>query len=433
MSVISTLHARQILDSRGNPTIEVDLTLGDGAFGRAAVPSGASTGVREALELRDGGAAYLGKGVMTAVGNVNGELAQALINRDWNQKLLDAEMIKIDGTETKSRLGANAILGVSMAYAVAEAASKKIPLYQYISDISGVTAKKLPLPMLNVLNGGAHANWSTDIQEYMIFPIKEEPFAERLRKSVEVFHHLGKLIAKRGLSTNVGNEGGYAPEFGSNEEAFDIILEAIATAGYTTGKDGDFMLGIDAAASEFYKDGKYILKRDHTEKTSAEMIDWMEFLINKYPIMSLEDPLAESDWESWAEITRRIGEKVQIVGDDLLVTNPKFVRQAIEGKNCTAVLVKLNQIGTVTETLETMKIAQDAGWINITSHRSGETEDVFIAHLAVGGGGDQIKTGAPSRSDRTAKYNELLRIANSWENSNASATGSGDITVQYAV
>lgn len=411
MSTISTVHARQILDSRGNPTIEVDLTLADGSFGRAAVPSGASTGVREALELRDGGAAYLGKGVMNAVGNVNEEVAKAIVSKDWNQQSLDETMIALDGTETKSRLGANAILGVSMAFAVAEAASKKVPLFQHISDISGVTTKKIPLPMLNVLNGGAHANWSTDIQEYMIFPIKDEPFSERLRKSVEVFHHLGKLIAKKGLSTNVGNEGGYAPEFKSNEEAFEAILEAIAAAGYTTGKDGDFMMGIDAAASEFYKDGKYVLKRDNTEKTSQQMIEWMESIASKYPIMSLEDPLAESDWESWAELTRRIGNTVQIVGDDLLVTNPKFVKQAIAGKNCTAVLVKLNQIGTLTETLQTMKMAQDAGWVNVTSHRSGETEDVFIAHLAVGGGGNQIKTGAPSRTDRTAKYNELLRIA----------------------
>lgn len=410
MPIISKVHARQILDSRGNPTIEVDVVLADGSFGRAAVPSGASTGVREALELRDGGDKYLGKGVLRAIGNVNGEIANVLKDNNWDQKSLDEKMIALDATETKSRLGANAILGVSMAFAVAEATSKKVPLFQHISDISGVTSKQLPLPMLNVLNGGAHANWSTDIQEYMIFPIKNESFAERLRKSVEVFHHLGKLIAKKGLSTNVGNEGGYAPEFKSNEEAFDTILEAIAAAGYTAGKDGDFMMGIDAAASEFYKDGTYVLKRDNTVKTSAEMIDWMVSLTEKYPLMSLEDPLAESDWESWAELTRRIGSTVQIVGDDLLVTNPKFVKQAIEGKNCTAVLVKLNQIGTLTETLQTMKMAQDSGWVNVTSHRSGETEDVFIAHLAVGGGGNQIKTGAPSRTDRTAKYNELLRI-----------------------
>lgn len=410
MPVISSVHARQILDSRGNPTVEVDVWLSDGSMGRAAVPSGASTGAREALELRDGGDKYLGKGVLRAVGNVNGEIASALKDSKWDQKSLDEKMIQLDGTEAKSRLGANAILGVSMAFAVAEAVSKKVPLFQHISDISGVTTKQLPLPMLNVLNGGAHANWTTDIQEYMIFPIKDESYSERLRKSVEVFHHLGKLIAKKGLSTNVGNEGGYAPEFSSNEEAFDTILEAIAAAGYTTGKDGDFMLGIDAASSEFFKDGKYVLKRDNTEKSSQEMIEWMEALCKKYPIMSLEDPLAESDWASWAELTRRVGDTVQIVGDDLLVTNPRFVKQAIEGKNCTAVLVKLNQIGTVTETLQTMKLAQDVGWVNVTSHRSGETEDVFIAHLAVGAGGNQIKTGAPSRTDRTAKYNELLRI-----------------------
>lgn len=409
MPVISSIHARQILDSRGNPTIEVDLTLGDGTFGRAAVPSGASTGTREALELRDGGDKYLGKGVLRAVGNVNGEIAQALVDSSWDQKSLDEKIIGLDGTEMKSRLGANAILGVSMAFAVAEAASKKIPLFQHLSELTGAP-RRLPLPMLNVLNGGAHANWSTDIQEYLIFPLKEEPYSERLRKSVEVFHHLEKILEKKGLSTNVGNEGGYAPEFNSNEEAFDTLLEAIKAAGYTTGRDGDFMLGIDAAASEFFNDGKYFLKRDNTEKTSAQMIEWMVSLVEKYPIISLEDPLAESDWQNWAELTRRLGHAVQIVGDDLLVTNPKFVKQAIEGHNCTAVLVKLNQIGTVTETLETMRLAREAGWGAVVSHRSGETEDTFIAHLAVGAGANQIKTGAPSRSERTAKYNELLRI-----------------------
>lgn len=410
MAVISSLHARQILDSRGNPTVEVDVWLSDGSFGRAAVPSGASTGAREALELRDGGEKYLGKGVLRAVGNVNGELATTLKDRNWDQRSLDEAMIQLDGTQAKSRLGANAILGVSLAFAVAEAAAQRVPLFQHLSSLAGVTSLQLPLPLLNVLNGGAHANWSTDIQEYMILPVTAEPFSERLRKSVEVFHHLGKLLAKKGLSTNVGNEGGYAPEFSSNEEALDTILEAIAAAGYTAGKDGDFMLGIDAAASEFFKDGKYVLKRDKTEKTSEEMIEWMVSLCSKYPIMSLEDPLAESDWQSWAELTRRVGTTVQIVGDDLLVTNPAFVKQAIEGSSCTAVLVKLNQVGTVTETLETMRLAREAGWVNITSHRSGETEDVFIAHLAVGGGSAQIKTGAPSRTDRTAKYNELLRI-----------------------
>lgn len=410
MPVISLIHARQILDSRGNPTVEVDVTLGDGSFGRAAVPSGASTGTREALELRDGGNKYLGKGVLRAVGNVNGEIAQALLDSNWDQKTLDEKMISLDGTDMKSRLGANAILGVSMAFAVAEAASKKMPLFKHLSELAGVIQQRLPMPMLNVLNGGAHANWSTDIQEYMIFPIKEEPFSERLRKSVEVFQHLGKLISQKGLSTNVGNEGGYAPEFKSNEEAFDTLLEAIAAAGYSAGRDGDFMLGIDAASSEFFKDGKYILKRDNTEKTSAQMVEWMESLVHKYPIISLEDPLAESDWQNWAEITKRLGHSVQIVGDDLLVTNPKFVKQAIDGHNCTAVLVKLNQIGTVTETLETMRLAREAGWGAIASHRSGETEDTFLAHLAVGAGANQIKTGAPSRSERTAKYNELLRI-----------------------
>lgn len=410
MPSISTVHGRQILDSRGNPTVEVDVTLSDGSLGRAAVPSGASTGTREALELRDGGDHYLGKSVTKAVENVNVHLAGAATGKEYDQTMLDEALIAIDGTEAKSNMGANAILGVSLAFAQAVAVSKKVPLYEYISEISGVSRKQLPLPMLNVLNGGAHANWTTDIQEYMIFPIKDEPYSERLRKSVEVFHHLGKIIDKKGLSINVGNEGGYAPEFSSNEEAFEAILEAIAAAGYSAGQTGDFMMGIDAAASEFYSDGSYQLKRDNTTKTSEEMIDWMESLVEKYPIMSLEDPLAESDWEAWAELTKKIGDRVQIVGDDLLVTNQKYVRQAIDNKNCTAVLVKLNQIGTLTETLATMRIAREAGWKNVVSHRSGETEDTFIAHLAVGAGGDQIKTGAPSRTDRTAKYNELLRI-----------------------
>lgn len=407
---IAQLHARQILDSRGNPTVEVDLTLDDGSFGRAAVPSGASTGSREALELRDGGDKWMGKGVSKAVANVNGEIFDAVKGKDLDQSSLDKLMIELDGTETKSKLGANAILGVSMAFAVASAKSKNQPLYQYIADIFGNSDVKLPMPILNVMNGGAHADWSTDIQEYMLFPIKNEPYSEKLRKAVEVFHHLGKLISKRGLSTNVGNEGGYAPALGSNQEAFDIIMEAIASAGYSAGKDGDFMLGIDAAASEFYKDGKYVLKRDNTTKTSDEMIDWIVELCQKYPIISLEDPLAEEDWDGWAKLTAKIGSTVDIVGDDLLVTNPKYIKKAIEGKNCNVVLCKLNQIGTLTETLETMRMAREAGWKNIASHRSGETEDVFIAHLAVGTSAEEIKTGAPSRTDRTAKFNELLRI-----------------------
>lgn len=410
MSVISALHARQILDSRGNPTVEVDLTLSDGSFGRAAVPSGASTGSREALELRDGGAAWMGKGVQTAVGNVNGAIAQTVLGKDYTQASLDAALIALDGTPTKSKLGANAILGVSMAFAVAQSVCEKKTVFASIAQTEGVTTPSLPMPILNVLNGGAHAGWTTDIQEYMLFPIKAATYSEKLRQAVEVFHHLGKILAKRGLSTNVGNEGGYAPAFSSNEDAFTLLLEAITAAGYTAGWDGDFMLGIDAAASEFFQDGKYVLKRDNTTKTSDEMVSWLLDLTKKYPIASIEDGLAEGDWDAWAKLTASVDQRIQIVGDDLLVTNPTYVKQAIAGKNCTAVLVKLNQIGTVSETLETIRLACEAGWKVIVSHRSGETEDTFIAHLAVGTAAHQIKTGAPSRSERTAKYNELLRI-----------------------
>jgi enolase len=399
-----------ILDSRGNPTVEVDVTLADGSGGRAAVPSGASTGSREALELRDGGTQWLGKGVDKAVNHINTTIRTAVIDQDWEQTTLDEHLIALDGTPNKDQLGANAILGVSLAFAVATAQSQRRPTFQLIGELFGNTNWVLPRPMLNIMNGGAHANWATDIQEYMILPMKEEPYHERLRKSVEVFHHLGKLIGGKGLSTNVGNEGGYAPAISSNEEAFDLILAAIAKAGYQAGPNGDFMLGIDAAASEFYRDGQYQLKRDGTTKTSPEMVDWLVSLTNKYPILSIEDGLAESDWEGWQQLTTRIGSTHQIVGDDLLVTNPEYVKKAITGKNCNALLVKLNQIGTLTESLTAMKLAQAAGWNNVPSHRSGETEDTFLAHLVVGTGAGQIKTGAPSRTDRTAKYNELLRI-----------------------
>lgn len=418
MSAIQNIFARQILDSRGNPTIEVDVLLEDDAFGRAAVPSGASTGSREALELRDDGNEYLGKSVQQAVQNVNGRIADALVGQDWTQETLDRAMIELDGTENKSSLGANAILGVSLAFAVAQSDSLNIAPYEYVAQLysgksassAGEKAWVLPRPMFNIMNGGAHANWTTDIQEYMILPMKDEPYQEKLRKSVEVFHHLGKLIKNKGLSTNVGNEGGYAPELNSNEEAFEMILEAISVAGYEAGPGKDFLLGIDAAASEFFRDGKYVLQRDGTTKSTEEMVAWIVGLAEKYPLYSIEDPLAESDWDGWAALTARIGTDHQIVGDDLLVTNPQYVEKAIAGKNCNALLVKLNQIGTLTETLNAMKLARDAGWNNVPSHRSGETEDVFLAHLAVGTGAGQIKTGAPSRTDRTAKYNELLRI-----------------------
>jgi enolase len=412
MAEISKLHARQILDSRGNPTVEAELWLSDGSFGRAAVPSGASTGSREALEKRDGGSEYLGKSVQTTVEGIKTEIASAVQGQSFDQAGLDAALNQLDGTDNKERLGANAILGVSLAFAVAHAMSLKQPLYQHIADLFG-TEPQMPRPMLNIMNGGAHAGWTTDIQEYMVLPLGNASYSERLRKAVEVFHHLGKLLSAKGLSTNVGNEGGYAPTLSSNEEAFELILEAIGKAGYTTGLDGDFMLGIDAAASEFYKDNLYNLKRDGTQKTSDEMRSWIVGLTQKYPLLSLEDCLGESDWAGWSALTADIGRTHQIVGDDLLVTNPVFVQKAIDEKSCNALLVKLNQIGTLSETLAAMKLAKDAGWSNVPSHRSGETEDVFLAHLAVGTGAGQIKTGAPSRSDRTAKFNELLRIEES--------------------
>ncbi len=409
MSVISKVHARQILDSRGNPTLEAEVWLEDGSFGRAAVPSGASTGAREALELRDGGSAYLGKSVMKAVGHVKDVLTPKILHQDWEQESLDDHLVSLDGTDFKTNLGANALLGVSMAFAVAQAQSSKVPLWQYITGLYG-SRPKLPRPMFNIMNGGAHANWTTDIQEYMILPVDDAPYSEHLRKAVEIYHHLGKGIDKRGLSVNVGNEGGYAPALRSNEDAFELILEAIQKAGYSVGKDGDFMLGLDIAASEFLKEGKYVLKRDNSVKTPDEMYDWVLGLTKKYPLLSLEDVFADTDWENWSRLTAEIGTTHQIVGDDLLVTNPVFVKKAIELKSCNALLVKVNQIGTVTEALRAMKTASQAGWNNVPSHRSGETEDVFIAHLAVGTGAGQIKTGAPSRTDRTAKYNELLRI-----------------------
>jgi enolase len=410
MASITSIHARSVLDSRGNPTVEVDLTLSDGGFGRAIVPSGASTGAREVLELRDGGTAWLGQGVSKAIANINETIFTALKDKECTQETLDTTMIAMDGTETKSNLGANAILGVSMAFCIATARSNKMPLYKHLGVLTGTTQFKLPYPILNVLNGGAHANWSTDIQEYILFPIKNEPYHEHLRKSVEVFHHLGKLIAKRGLSTNVGNEGGYAPQLSSNQEPFDLLLEAIAAAGYTAGWDGDFMMGIDGAASEFYQNGVYNMKRDKVTRSSDEMVGWLVDMTKKYPIYSIEDGLAEEDWDAWAKLVSAVDPRIQIVGDDLTVTNPKYVQKGIDGKNCNAIIVKVNQIGSLTETFAAMKLAKAAGWKTISSHRSGETEDVFISHLAVGAGADQIKTGAPSRGERTAKYNELLRI-----------------------
>lgn len=408
--MIKNVHARQILDSRGNPTIEVEVTLGDNSMGRSAVPSGASTGVREALELRDKESTqYLGRSVHTAIKNVIEIIKPTLIGKTFTQKELDQTLIDLDGTENKSKLGANAILGVSMAFAVAESISREEPLYAYIGQLIQNRMFTLPRPMFNIMNGGAHADWTTDIQEYMIIS-QEDSYPEQLRKSVEVFHHLGNLLKEKGLSAHVGNEGGYAPAINSNDEAFELILAGIERAGYTTGKDGDFLLAVDIAASEFYADGFYNLRRDNKKLTSEEMITWVENLAQRYPLTSIEDPLAESDWDAWKLLTEKLDETHQIVGDDLLVTNTKYIERAIAEKSCNSVLIKLNQIGTVTETLDAISMTQSTGFTVVPSHRSGETEDVFLTHLAVGVNAGQIKTGAPSRTDRTAKYNELTRI-----------------------
>lgn len=412
MSKIEKIHAREILDSRGNPTLECEITLEDGSFGRAAVPSGASTGSHEALELRDSDPKrYLGTGTLTAVSNVNTKIDEALNGFESGlQAEFDKKLIDLDGTEFKSNLGANAILSVSLAYAWASAANQKKKLYQYIGELFGNTDFILPRPMMNIMNGGKHADWATDIQEYMIIPMKPNTWAENLRICTEIYLTLGKLIKGKGLSTNVGNEGGYAPSLTSNQEAIDLIVAAIAKAGYVLGED--VKLGFDAAASEFYNpDTKmYDLKRDQKTLTNLQMVDWAAELCEKYPFESIEDWAFEDDFEGWAALTARIGDKVQIVGDDLLVTNVKRIETAIQDKLCNALLVKMNQIGTLTETLRAMQMAKDAGWNNVCSHRSGETEDVTLAHLVVGTGAGQIKCGAPARSDRNAKYNELLRI-----------------------
>ena len=411
MSGISKIQARQILDSRGNPTVECDLWLEDGSFGRAAVPSGASTGSREALELRDQGQPYLGRGVVKAVNNLQTVIQSAVVGFSGSQEEFDAKLIELDGTKNKSKLGANSILAASMAYASAAALSRHLPLYRYLAQIYQPEKLKLPRPFANIMNGGAHADWTTDIQEYMIIPRTEEAYPVHLQKIVEVFHHLGQILKKKGYSIQVGNEGGYAPQLRSNAEAFELILAAIAAAGYSAGPSGDFWLGIDAAASEFFQDGAYQLKRDAISKTSDEMIEWYLNLTNQYPLYSIEDGLAESDWSGWQKLTAALSKDHLLVGDDLLVTNIEYITQAVDQKSCNALLVKLNQIGTVTETFAGMHLAQKSGWEVIPSHRSGETEDVFLAHLAVGTGAGWIKTGAPSRTDRTSKYNELLRLA----------------------
>ena len=400
---IKNVIGREILDSRGNPTVEVDVILESGVMGRASVPSGASTGEREALELRDGDSRYMGKGVLKAVSHVNNELKNLVVGMDvFVQESLDKAMIELDGTETKSRLGANAILGVSMAALKAAANEKKVPLYKYIGD-----GDILPRPMMNIINGGAHADNNLDFQEYMIIP-NADTIKERVRIGSEVFHTLKNVLKEKGHVTSVGDEGGFAPNLKSNSEGFELIVEAIKKAGYKPGVD--VSLAIDVAASEFYKDGKYELKGENKTLTTNELIDYYEELIKKYPIISIEDPVDENDWEGFSLITKRLGDKIQLVGDDLFVTNKKCLQKGIDNHAGNAILLKVNQIGTITETLETIDLARRNGYKTIISHRSGETEDTTIANLAVGLNLGQIKTGSMSRTDRICKYNELIRI-----------------------
>ena len=407
MSAIVDVDARESLDSRGNPTVEADVLLESGVMGRAAVPSGASTGSREAIELRDGDPArYLGKGVVQAVENVNTEISEAIIGLDAEeQSFIDMALIDLDGTENKSRLGANAMLAVSMAVAKAAAEEAGLPLYRYFG---GSGPMQMPVPMMTVINGGAHANNNLDIQEFMILPVGASSFREALRCGAEVFHHLKKLVDKKGYPTTVGDEGGFAPNVAGNDEAIELILRAIETAGYTPGQD--VMLGLDCAASEFYKDGKYILASEKLELSSEAFTDYLETLADRYPIISIEDGMSEADWPGWKLLTDRLGKRVQIVGDDIFVTNPKILKQGIAQGIANSILVKINQIGTLTETFAAVEMAKRAGYTSVISHRSGETEDSTIADIAVGLNALQIKTGSLSRSDRIAKYNQLLRI-----------------------
>ena len=408
MSAIIDVIGREVLDSRGNPTVEAEVWLESGAMGRAAVPSGASTGVREALELRDKvPKRYCGKGVLTAVANVSGEIADALMGLEASdQAYIDRTMIALDGTENKGRLGANAILAVSMAVARAAAEEAGMPLYRYFG---GMGALQMPVPMMNVINGGAHANNNLDLQEFMIIPVGAPSFREALRYGAETFHALKKIINARGMSTAVGDEGGFAPKCESHEEAIELILEAIKAAGFEAGKD--IMIGLDCASSEFFEDGKYVMKKSSGKALTAE--EWIAVLedwVNKYPIISIEDGMAEGDWEGWAKLTAALGKRVQLVGDDLFVTNPAILKEGIEKGVANSILIKVNQIGTLTETFEAIEMAKRAGYTAVVSHRSGETEDSTIADIAVGLNAGQIKTGSMSRSDRMAKYNQLLRI-----------------------
>ena len=409
-TTIETIHGREVLDSRGNPTVEVEVSLFDGSWGRAIVPSGASTGVHETLELRDGDKSrFGGKGVLKAVENVNTALAELLLGWDaTEQRSIDLAMIEADGTENKSRLGANAILGVSLAVAKAAANSLELPLYRYIG---GVSAHLLPVPMLNILNGGAHTGWqSTDAQEFMIMPLGAQTFSEGLRWGAEIYQKLKTVLREKGYTALVGDEGGFAPALKANAEAVEIILEAIEKAGYTPGEQ--VSIALDPAASEFYDAdrGVYQLRSEGKELNGEELVDFWSSWVNQYPIVSIADGLAQADWDSWQLMTAKLGDKIQIVGDDLLVTNPQRVRKGVELKACNSLLVKVNQIGTLTETLEAVQVCREAGWRAVTSHRSGETEDATIADLSVAIHMGQIKTGAPARSDRVAKYNQLLRI-----------------------
>ncbi|SHK27833.1 phosphopyruvate hydratase [Paramaledivibacter caminithermalis] len=409
MSNIIGVYGREILDSRGNPTVEVEIYLEDGSMGRAAVPSGASTGAFEAVELRDGDKErFLGKGVLDAVRNINEIIAPEIVGLDaFDQVAIDKLMIDLDGTENKGKLGANAILGVSMAVAKAAASSLGLPIYQYIG---GVNAKTLPVPMMNILNGGKHADNNVDIQEFMVMPIGAKSFAEALRMGAEIFHNLKKVLKGKGLNTSVGDEGGFAPNLTSNEEALEVIIEAIKNAGYKPGED--IMLALDVAATEIYnkEDKKYELTGEGLVKTSEEMVEFYSSLVEKYPIISIEDGLDEEDWEGWKLLTEKLGGKIQLVGDDLFVTNTKRLSRGIENNTANSILIKLNQIGTLTETLDAIEMAKRAGYTAVISHRSGETEDSTIADLVVAVNAGQIKTGAPSRTDRVAKYNQLLRI-----------------------
>jgi enolase len=436
---ITRVHGREILDSRGNPTVEVDVTLAGGAQGRAAVPSGASTGEREALELRDGDKRrYGGKGVRTAVAHVNGEIATALVNRELTQRSLDAAMIALDGTPTKSRLGANALLGVSMAAMRAEAAEKGVPLYRHITHLRPSSdAVTLPVPMMNILNGGAHADSSVDFQEFMVMPLAAPSFAEALRWGAEIFHALRGILKSRGQSTGVGDEGGFAPNLSSNREALEVVLEATVKAGLTPGQD--VWIALDVASSELWTrpstslrtgDGRYTFKKSgEPDRSSDDMIRMYEDWIRQYPIVSIEDGIAEGDWEGWKRLTSAIGNRVQLVGDDVFVTNPEILKKGIADGVANALLVKLNQIGTVTETLDAVRMAADARYATIISHRSGETEDSTIADLAVGTGAGQIKTGSASRTDRVCKYNQLLRIE---EELGSQAIFAGRTSVRFA-